>query len=343
MEIEVLSEREHLVLDSVIRNYILSASPTGSCYISKQKGLALSPASIRNVMSDLEQRGFIVQPHTSAGRIPTDKGYRYYVDRLMTYIALPDETKTTIRDALVTVETSDLHIVLEAATRALSRTTNQLGVILAPKLQCGVLRHMYIFEINENRYLLNVALDSGFVKSMMVEFETEVSFDRLECACRIISSKCAGKTLNEMCEIDERKFSDIPEFELGIIRLLVPSIRKIMDQNQNEALFTEGQTNVLLQPEFFSRDRVGAVMEILEEKNLLMHLFETTDDNERVVISIGGENQEGQLQSFSIIKTNYRVGNMQGSLGVIGPKRMPYPYLVSAVEYTAKVLSELHS
>ncbi|MGE5671326.1 MAG: heat-inducible transcription repressor HrcA, partial [Fibrobacterota bacterium] len=102
-------------------------------------------------------------------------------------------------------------------------------------------------------------------------------------------------------------------------------------------------TNVLLQPEFFSRDRVGAVMEIFEEKNLLMHLFETTGDNDKVFISIGGENQEGQLQSFSIIKTNYNVGTMQGSLGVIGPKRMPYPFLVSAIEYTAKVLSELNT
>ncbi len=342
MEFEILSEREHQVLESVVRNYILSASPTGSRSISKQKGFELSPASIRNVMSDLEDRGFVIQPHTSAGRIPTDKGYRYYVDRLMQYIDLPDETKSKIRNSLVTVDHSDLHLVLEAATRALSRTTNQLGVILAPKLCSGVLRHIYLFQIQNKRYLINVALDSGFVKSMMVEFETDVPHERLECACRILTSKCAGKTLIEMCEIDEGKFGDVPEFDLGVIRLLVPSIRKIMDQDQSEKVFTEGQTNVLLQPEFFNRDRVGAVIEIFEEKNLLMHLFETAGNEDRVFISIGGENQEGQLQSFSIIKTNYRVGNMNGSLGVIGPKRMPYPFLVSAVEYTAKVLSELH-
>jgi heat-inducible transcriptional repressor len=343
MAFESLSEREHQVLESVVRNYILSASPTGSRYISKQKGVELSPASIRNVMSDLEERGFIVQPHTSAGRIPTDKGYRYYVDRLMLYTDLPDETKSKIRNSLVTVDLSDLHLVLEAATKALSRTTNQLGVILAPKLCSGVLRHIYVFQIQDNRYLINVTFDSGLVKSMILELQTEVPHERLECACRILTAKCAGKTLTEICEMDEGKYGDVPEFDLGIIRLLVPSIRKIMDQDHNDTVFTEGQTNVLLQPEFFSRDRVGAVMEIFEEKNLLMHLFETSGDGDRVFISIGGENQEGQLQSFSIIKTNYRVGNMMGSLGVIGPKRMPYPFLVSAVEYTAKVLSELHS
>lgn len=343
MELEILSDREHLVLETIVRNYILSASPTGSRYLSKQKGFDLSPASIRNVMCDLEERGFITQPYTSAGRIPTDKGYRYYVDRLMKYTDLPDETKTRIRNSLVTVDHSDLHLVLEAATRALSRTTNQLGVILAPKLQSGVLNQIHLFQIQENRYLLNVAFQSGFVKTMVVELETDVPVDRLECACRILTSKFGGKSFLEMCEADDGKFGDIPDFDLGIIRLLVPSLKKILSQDQNENIFTEGQTNVLLQPEFFDRERVGAVMEIFEEKNLLMHLFETPEHEDRIFVSIGEENLKGQLQSFSIIKTKYRVGNMIGSLGVIGPKRMPYPYLISAVEYTSKVLGELHS
>jgi heat-inducible transcriptional repressor len=117
----------------------------------------------------------------------------------------------------------------------------------------------------------------------------------------------------------------------------------MVEKDNDKTLFAEGETNVILQPEFFNRETIGAVIEILGEKNLLMHLFETPENSDSVVISIGGENQVGQLQSFSIIKTSYRVGNLVGSLGVIGPKRMPYPFLVSAVEYTARVLSELHS
>ncbi|HEX2958435.1 MAG TPA: heat-inducible transcriptional repressor HrcA [Chitinispirillaceae bacterium] len=342
MESDFLSEREHQVLEAVIRNYILSASPTSSRYLSKQNGFDLSPASIRNVMSDLEERGLIAQPHTSAGRIPTDKGYRYYVDCVMTNFTLPDEIKSSIRKAMVTVDQSDLHLLLEAASRALSRTTNQLGVILAPRIYSAVLRQLHVFQIQAQRYLLNIALDAGFIKTMVVEFKTEIPQERLECACRIISSKFEGKTLLDMCNADDITFKDIPDLELGIIRLLVPSIKKILENTGQEQVYTEGQTNVLLQPEFFNRDAVSTIIEIVEEKKMLMHLIETPTDEDGVLISIGGENQ-GLLQSFSVIKTNYRVGNMVGSLGVIGPKRMPYPFLVSAVEYTAKVLGEIHS
>jgi heat-inducible transcriptional repressor len=343
MEPVILTEREHQVLEAIIRNYILSAMPTSSRYISKQQGFDLSPASIRNVMLELEEHGFITSPHTSAGRVPTDIGYRYYVDRMMKSTELPEQAKTQIRNTLITIDHSDLHVVLETASRALSRTTNQLGVILAPKLCKGRFRQMHIFQLASDRYVMNVAIDSGFVKTMAVEFETGVPHDRLECACRIITANCAGKTLGEMCVTDMASFPGVTDVELGVIRLLVPSIKKLAESDDPQPLIAEGETNVMLQPEFFDRERVGALIEILEEKRMLMHLFETPEEGEPgVFISIGNENQEGQLQSFSIIKTTYHVGNMTGSLGVIGPKRMPYPFLVSAVDYTARLLGELY-
>jgi heat-inducible transcriptional repressor len=341
---DVLSEREHLVLEAVVRNYILRAEPTSSRYLSRQHGFDLCAASIRNVMSDLEERGYITHPHTSAGRIPTDHGYRYYVDRLMRFTELPGEIKQTIRNELITVNQSDLHLLLETASRALSRTTRQIGVILAPKLYSGVLQKLYIFQIGLKRFVLNIALDFGFVKSMLLEFETEIPHERLECACRILTAKFAGKTLENVCCAEDGVYNDVPDFDLGVVRLIVPSIKKIVQPEQSEEVFTEGKTNMLLQPEFFNRDTVGAVIEILEEKNLLMHLFETTGEGDRVLVTIGGENSgERQLTSFSIIKTTYKIGNMIGSLGVIGPKRMPYPQLISTVKYTADVLSELAS
>jgi heat-inducible transcriptional repressor len=338
-----LTEREHLVLEAIVRNYILKAEPTSSRYLSRQSGFDLCSASIRNVMSDLEERGLISHPHTSAGRIPTDRGYRYYVDRLMEFAELPDETKRQIRNSLVTVDPSDLHLLLEAASRALSRSTRQLGVILAPRITRGVLRQLYILQIGESRFVLNIAFDFGVVKTMLLEFEANIPLERLECACRILTLKFAGKTLAEMCSAGDGAYGDVPEFDLGIVRLLVPSIRKMVQAESADDVFAEGQTNILLQPEFFDRDRVGAVIEILEEKNLLMHLFETAGDDDRVVVSIGGENIEGQFASFSVIKTGYTIGNMTGSLGVIGPKRMPYPLLIAAVKYTAGVLGELAS
>jgi heat-inducible transcriptional repressor len=256
---------------------------------------------------------------------------------------LPDAAKNQIRNALVTVESSDLHLLLETASRALSRTTNQLGVILSPRLRIGVLSQLTVIPIASKRYILTVAFNSGFVKTMVIEFETGIPHDRLECACRIINTKYFGKTLQELCESDDCMFRDVQDLDLGVIRILVPSIRRIIEQDDESKVFAEGQTNILLQPEFFNRDSVGAVIEVLEEKNLLMHLFETSQSDNGVVISIGGENPEDQFKSFSVIKTQYNVGTMVGSLGVIGPKRMPYPLLVSAVEYTARVLGELHT
>jgi heat-inducible transcriptional repressor len=344
METYFLSDREHHVLEAVVRNYILSATPTGSRFLSKQAEFDLSPASIRNIMSDLEERGFITQPHTSAGRVPTDKGYRCYVDCLMKLIDLSDDAKKAIKESLIGTEPSDLHMLMEATSKALSRVTHQLGVILAPKLSSGIFRHLYVFPIDRQRVLLHLTIDSGFVKTMVCELTTEIDPERLERACEVINERFFGLTLLEMCEKERDLFPDIESFELGIIRLFVPSIKRIILTEEAESVYAEGETNIMTQPEFFSKDRVGAVIEILEEKKLLIHLFETEQKNKNgVIISIGGENADGQLKSFSIIKTKYHVGSMEGSLGIIGPKRMPYPFLVSAVDYTAKLLGELYS
>ncbi len=346
MEPEKLTEREQQVLEAVVRNYIHSAAPTSSRYLSKQNGFELSPASIRNVMGDLEERGFITQPHTSAGRIPTDKGYRYYVDCMMRCMELPDQTKCLIRKSLVRVDHSDIHLLMEATSRALSKATNQLGIILAPKLTKGIFRQVHIFSMGSGRYLMNVTIDSGFVKTMVVELHTEIAQERLESACRIITSRFTGMALDEVCDQELQELGDVEELELGVVRLLVPSLKKLIEQKEDEKVYADGQTNVMLQPEFFSRERIAALIEILEEKKLLMHLFDPPREPHQtggIVISIGGENRGDQLQSFSIIKTAYQVGNMTGCLGVIGPKRMPYPYLVSTVTYTAQLLGELYS
>ncbi|KMQ52690.1 Heat-inducible transcription repressor HrcA [Chitinispirillum alkaliphilum] len=345
MEVEKLSDREQKVLEAVVRNFILRAAPTSSRFLSKQSEFDLSAASLRNIMGDLEERGLVAQPHTSAGRIPTDKGYRYYVDKMMGEIDLPEKVKDHIRSSIIAIDPSDLHLLMEAASRALSRATNQLGIILAPKLSNGIFRSIHVFDVGNDRYLMNVAIDSGFVKTMVVEMQTELPHERLESACRILNAKFTGKTLKEMVESELCSFPDITDLELGVIKLLVPSLKKIIQENIDEEVYADGQTNVILQPEFFTREGVGAVIEILEEKRLLMHLFESLQQSSPsgVVISIGGENRQNQLQSFSIIKTSYQVGSMSGSLGVIGPKRMPYPQMVSAVTYTAKLLGELYT
>ncbi|MBD3347287.1 MAG: heat-inducible transcription repressor HrcA [Chitinivibrionales bacterium] len=342
-----LNERELSVFEAIVRNYILNGTPTGSRFLSKQKNINVSPATVRNVMGDLEEMGLITHPHTSAGRIPTDKGYRIYVDRLMKLIELPREIKKQIKNFIVQSNPSDMHMLLEATSKALSKATRQLGVVLAPKLHEGVFRHVHIHKIGERRYLMNLAIDSGFIKTMVLEFEADISSEKLELACTIMNNRFNGMELREMCSNNRELYSELQTTDPDVIRLFVPSLRKMIKQRRNEEIFAEGETNILLQPEFFDRKQMSTIIEILEEKKLLVHLFgamnkEPSDSKKRVAISIGGENEDGKLLSFSVVKTSYHIGNMEGTLGIIGPKRMPYGYLVSAVDYTANVLENLY-
>ncbi len=339
-----MSERETRVLEAIVRNYVLTATPTGSRCISKMKDFNLSPATIRNVMGDLEEKGFITHPHTSAGRVPTDEGYRYYVDQLVKSAALPKKVKNQIKQEITHIEPYDLHMLMEATSKALSKATNQLGVILSPRLRAGIFRHLHIYQINTQRYLMNVTIDSGFVKSIVVELTTEIDQDKIEAACRIINERYNGLALKELFLCNEEIFSDVDTFEMGVIKLFIPSIQRLLGNGDGDELFTDGKTNILLKPEFFNKNQVSSIIEVLEEKRLLMHLFgESNESANSVLVSIGGEIEKGVFSSFSVVKTTYQIGSMRGSLGVIGPKRMPYPFLISAVDYTSKVLGELYT
>ena len=341
-----LTEREIRVLEAIVRNYIVSALPTGSRYISKLDGFDLSAATIRNVMGDLEEKGLIAQPHASAGRTPTDNGYRYYVDRLMRLTGLPEKLQRQIREELAGAQSSDLHVLMEVTSRVLSRATDQLGIILSPELCSGVFRHVDMYEIEDARYIMTLTIGSGFVKTVVVELATDITQERLEAACHIINERFAGMTLDEMSDAGNSAFGDVEPYDLGVIRLFVPSIKKMIEQSKVDEVFTEGETNILLKPEFFDKEQAGAVIEMFERRSLLIHLLGPRDGTgglNHAVVSIGGEIESGKFDSFSVVKTMYQVGNMTGCLGVIGPKRMPYPFLVSAVEYTSRVLGELYA
>jgi heat-inducible transcriptional repressor len=263
---------------------------------------------------------------------------------MMKSIELPGEVKSQIKEMLINVEPSDLHLLMEATSKALSRATHQMGIILAPKLGHGVFRHVHIYPLESQRVLLHMTIDSGFVKTMVLELKTEISPVRLEQACQVINERFFGMTLSNMLKKEDSIFGSVEPYELGIIRLFVPSIKKLIEAETADTVYTEGETNIMVQPEFASRDHLGAIIEILEEKHLLLHLFEKEQVNKSgVIISIGGENAEGQLQSFSVVKTKYHVGHLEGTLGVMGPKRMPYPFLVSAVDYTAKLLGQMYA
>lgn len=340
---EELNLRERMVLDAIVRNYILTAAPTSSRFLAKQHGFDWSAATIRNIMGDLEEKGFIEQPHTSAGRIPSDVGYRYYVDTMMEHSSLPQEQRVVIDAIVKSADPTDLHLVMDATARALSVATHQLGVMLAPRLAQGVFRHIHIFEIEPHRYVLHLTVDAGFVRTLTVELVADIQGSRLYDACQVLNQRFYGKPLEAIVSSEKQLLNDVAPLHQGVIRLFIPSIKKLLSPSEEQTVHAEGTTNIVLKPDFIDRDQLGAVIEILGERKMLMHLFNSTNlESDKVLVSIGGENKNGVLESFSILKTRYQVGNLEGTLGIIGPKRMPYPLLVSAVDYTAKLLGELH-
>ncbi len=337
-----LNERELGVLEAVTRHYILNASPAGSRYIARMEQFSLSAATIRNVMMDLEDKGCLAHEHISSGRIPTDRGYRVYVDNVVRKTIVTENIREKIDSEFDNITTSDIHFVMERTARALSRATKQFGVLLSPDLNTGIFRHIHICNLGGGRNLVSLTIDSGFVKTITVEMDNDLSNDQLDRICSRINERFNGMSLSQFCMECETAISDLDNKESGIIRFFVPSIKKLLYEGTDDALVYEGETYMLTKPEFFNPDQAKTVIELLNEKDMLMHVIkrEKTESG-KAVVTIGGEIEEGSFRNFSVVKTDYRIGNLEGSLGIIGPKRMPYSSLVPAVEYTSKVLSEL--
>jgi len=340
MNLQRLSQREVEVLEIIVRNYIVSGSPTGSRVISKLPGYP-SAATIRNTMGDLEEKGYITHPHTSAGRIPTDLGYRYYVDKLVKSRKLPRKIQNEIKSQLLKTDPTDLNLVLSTAGEVVSQVTENLGVVLAPTIDEARFRHLHVYEISPGRLVMNLTFDSGFVKSMVVELSTALSKKRLQAATQIINSRYDGLKLSEIISAGKETLSDIEPMELGVVQLFVPSITSMMQSISSQRIILEGESNIVRHPEFFDEKGLEAIIEIINKKEMLLHVFSQDTHRGQVTISIGGEHLNGKFESFSIVKTGYQIGELTGSLAVIGPKRVPYDLLSSTVEYTAQVLGHI--
>lgn len=338
---KILHERQHNILSTVIQEFILTAEPVGSRTISKKANIGLSPATIRNVMSDLEETGFLEQPHTSAGRIPTDKGYRYYVNFLMKQEELTDQEKNTIESYMV--HASEVDEVLELASRALGKVTHQLGIALSPRFEKGIFKKIEFVQLSSSRILLVLALKSGIAKTMTVEINTQIDPEKLYAICSVLNERFSERSIADIRKtIKESVFGINEGSNMGVIRLFIPSVEQLFSNSMCLNLHTSGIPVVLSQPEFLNKSMIETIVELLENKNTLIHLLSEREKKQGACITIGGENQNGEFKSFSIVTSNYSIGAMKGTLGVIGPTRMPYPKLVSAIDYTVKTLEEKH-
>ena len=337
-----LNEREKNILRYIIQQFILTASPVGSRNITKRYDLGISPATVRNIMSDLEESGFIDHPHTSAGRVPTDKGYRFYVDSLMNIQIIDHDDKNFIdREFENKIDVKDE--LLKVASNILSKITRHIACVTYPRLESGTLEKLQLISLSSTRVLVVISIKGGLVKTITIEFNSEIKEQQIHTVQNLLNERLVGLSFKEIRATFNERFSDIGDDHKAIIRLFLNSADKVFkDTRSNENIFITGAKNVIQQPEFEDPIRFQSVVELIEDKDIIVHILDKSEEinSDDVYISIGKENEDQKLIDYSLITKEYKIGDVSGHLGIIGPKRMEYSKVIAIVDYVAKMLTE---
>ncbi|MDQ2666073.1 MAG: heat-inducible transcriptional repressor HrcA [Gemmatimonadota bacterium] len=345
-----LTPRERRVLEAVIKTYVQTAEPAGSRVLSRHSGLGVSPATIRNTMSDLEEKGFLMHPHTSAGRVPTDKAYRSYVDSLLN--APPSPIVSAERDRLraeISASNSTIETILRRAAQSLGVLTQELGVALGPQLDASVLRALDLVRVGGDRLLLVLTLDGGVVRTVFVEVRGTVADSAVSEVTRVLNERLAGHTLRELrASVSERLRDTSANREAeDLLNIFVQEGEQLLDAAMPlvEGSVIVGQASVLAsQPEFDGAANLRKLLTLTEEPARLADILRRThagDERPGVCITIGGEHGDPRLDQFTVVTAEYHAGSLTGIIGVIGPTRMSYDKVISLVQHTSRLLSDL--
>ena len=341
-----LNDREERILEAVIRTYVETAEPAGSRTVAKRHGLGVSPATIRNTMSDLEDKGFLFHPHTSAGRIPTDLAYRYYVNTLMRPVRLTAAEQRRLRRELA--EATDgqgpLERLVHRAAQALGLITGELGVAMAPRLDEVRLEKVDLLQVGSERLLLVFTLQSGSIRTVYVDLAMQVPQATLGAVTRVLNERLAGLSLLEIKQSlpDRLRDSSGDERTTELLNIFMQSAEEVLSGGEAGEDLRLGRASVLAnQPEFSNETQLRSLIELTEQRDLLSQLLSGREHRGVPQITIGGEHRHPRLAPFTLVTSEYRFGNLSGVLGVIGPTRMPYEKVAAIVEYTSLLMTEL--
>jgi heat-inducible transcriptional repressor len=335
----ILSEREALVLQAVISLYVMTAEPAGSRTLARMFDFGLSPATLRNTMRDLEEKGLLFHPHTSAGRIPTDRAYRVYVDRLMHAQALSREEMRLLKERLEGTATRGERVI-GRAVQALSVVTQELGVALAPSFEEARLERLNLIPVTSDRLLLVLTIGSAQVKTIFVDVPREVSGEQLQDVTAFLNDRLAGLSIRAIRENFARRVADPPAGHEDLLNIFVQSAERLFAAARQADQVVLGTTSGLAaQPEFSSDSGLRSLLTLTEEKTRLAETLAAREPGLR--ITIGVENSLPALSDFSLITADYHLGRLRGTIGVMGPTRMPYEKIVSLVQYTSRLITDV--
>jgi len=334
-----LSERKLKILQAIVGDFIRTAEPIGSRTLSKKYDMGISPATIRNEMSDLEELGFLSHPHTSAGRVPSDKAYRLYVNSLMEKRTLTKEEKEFISKKL-TNNVSELEKTIQCAARLLSEITQLTSFALTPNQNEDKLKYINILPVDSSTVVLMIVAESGKVSNTTLRMFVPYSEDRLELLSKSMTYYYKGKTLSEMLKVDI-----IKNFKTDIVALsrlaenIMPNFLHILEGMLDVNLYMDGFTNIFSFPEYNDIEKAKMFMEMVNQKDVFTKILISRDNG--MIVTIGNENADNHMQECSLITASYHIdGKLLGKLGVIGPTRMKYDEVISVIEFMTENLSE---
>ncbi len=338
-----LDLREREILRSVIQAHVLTGEPVGSRTLSRERALDLSPATIRNIMSDLAEKGLLSQPHPSAGRVPTDRGYRLYVDRLMEPARMAPAQAHAIDEALLRSR-GGIPELLGEASRQLSRFSKHVGVVLAPELRRIVVEHLEFIRLEKQRVVAILVDRAGVVHNRILDVEDPLEQEELDRIGRQLSEQYSGFTLPRMREAVLRRMSEETAQCDGLVAATLELGRRAVDLETAGDVFVEGASNLLGSPEFANLQRMRSLFRTLEEKSRLVELLNRVLEGEGVQVVIGRENLASDLADLSVVASTYGAGDrVMGTVGIVGPTRMEYARAIALVEHLARVLTRLLS
>ncbi|MCS7303012.1 MAG: heat-inducible transcriptional repressor HrcA [Candidatus Kapabacteria bacterium] len=333
-----LNEREQIILRVIVQTYVLRAAPIGSHTVARMvaQTLGLSPASIRNIMAELEDRGYLTHPHTSAGRVPTDKGYRFYVDYLMHQGRLSQREEQTLRANLASVSGE---LALRTASRILGELSHFLGVAQLPSLRDLVIRRVELVPLSSQRFVVVVDLDSDVVRTITLETDVELEPTDLQQLAQLLNERLSGRTLDFVRHHFHLLIPD--RMSHPVLRVFADSIEVLFAHHESHRVYVAGAQQLVQQPEFSSPERFRAVIELLENEEMIIHLLESIADAPPygVQVKIGHELGDRQLTDYALISTRYRVGSATYAIGIVGPKRMNYAKMMALVGEVAALLA----
>ena len=334
-----LTERKLRILQAIISDYVASAEPVGSRNLSKKYDLGISPATIRNEMSDLEDMGFLTHPHTSAGRVPSDQAYRFYVDQLMKKKELTSSEKKIISDRLRS-DIREFDSTMRHAASLLSEITNLTSFALSPQKFGERVDYVELLPIDEDTVVLMIISDSGRISNTAIKLQVPYTRESLELMSKHMTYMYRGQKLTDVLKsnmIDGFQ-GDMASMSM-LSETIMPDFMKTLENMLDVHLYMDGLTNIFDIPEYNDIERAKNFLRLLEKKEDFMQTIVERDDG--IIVTIGDENADDKLNDCSLITATYQVdGEFVGKIGVIGPTRMKYSEITSIVEYLTDNLNE---